>query len=37
MSAKLTNRLIDHVMSCLEEIAGVSGKHSLRDKFVLVD
>lgn len=32
MSAKLTNRLIDHVMSCLEDIAGVNGKHSLRDK-----
>jgi sodium/hydrogen exchanger-like protein 3 len=32
MSAKLTNRLVDHIMSCLEEIAGVSGKHSLRDK-----
>ena len=32
MSAKLTNRLIDHVMSCLEDIAGVSGSHNLRDK-----
>ncbi|CAF0750538.1 unnamed protein product [Brachionus calyciflorus] len=32
MSAKLTNRLIDHIMSCLEDIAGVAGKHSLRDK-----
>lgn len=32
MSAKLTNRLIDHIMSCLEDIAGVNGKHSLRDK-----
>jgi len=32
MSAKLTNRLIDHVMSCLEDIAGVNGKHNLRDK-----
>lgn len=35
MSAKLTNRLIDHVMSCLEDIAGVAGKHTLRDKFVI--
>jgi solute carrier family 9 (sodium/hydrogen exchanger), member 3 len=36
MSAKLTNRLIDHVMSCLEDIAGVQGKHSLRDKLILL-
>jgi hypothetical protein len=32
MSAKLTIRLIDHVMSCLEDIAGIAGKNSLRDK-----
>jgi sodium/hydrogen exchanger-like protein 3 len=32
MSAKLTSRLIDHVMSCLEDIAGIAGKNSLRDK-----
>jgi sodium/hydrogen exchanger-like protein 3 len=32
MSAKLTNRLVDHIMSCLEDIAGVAGKNSLRDK-----
>ena len=32
MSAKLTNRLVDHIMSFLEEISGVSGKHTMRDK-----
>lgn len=35
MSAKLTNRLIDHVMSVFEDIAGVAGKHVLRDRYVL--
>ncbi|CAF1077760.1 unnamed protein product, partial [Didymodactylos carnosus] len=32
MSAKLTNRMMDHVMTCLEEISGSSGSNSLRDK-----
>ena len=32
MSAKLTNRLIDHVMSVFEDLAGVNGKHALRDR-----
>jgi hypothetical protein len=32
MSAKLTNRLIDHVMSAFEDITGVAGQHSLRDR-----
>jgi hypothetical protein len=32
MSAKLTNRLIDHVMSVFEDIAGVAGKHVIRDR-----
>ena len=32
MSAKLTNRLIDHTMSYLEAIVGVAGKHTLRNK-----
>ncbi|CAF3848202.1 unnamed protein product, partial [Rotaria sordida] len=31
MSAKLTNRMIDHVMTCLEEISGSGGSNSLRD------
>lgn len=31
-SAKLTNRLIDHVMSSLEVITGISGKNELRNK-----
>ncbi|CAF4667134.1 unnamed protein product, partial [Rotaria sp. Silwood1] len=32
MSAKLTNRMMDHVMTCLEEISGSGGSNSLRDK-----
>ncbi|CAF4199707.1 unnamed protein product, partial [Rotaria magnacalcarata] len=32
MSAKLTNRMMDHVMTCLEEISGSGGNNSLRDK-----
>lgn len=32
MSAKLSNRLIDHTMTCLEGIVGVSGGNYLRDK-----
>jgi hypothetical protein len=32
MSAKLSNRLIDHTMSCLEAIAGVNGNHYMRNK-----
>jgi hypothetical protein len=32
MGAKLSNRLIDHVMSSLEIISGVAGKHTYRDK-----
>lgn len=32
MSAKLSNRLIDHSMTCLEAIIGVSGDNFLRDK-----
>lgn len=32
-SAKLTNRLIDHVMSSLEVIVGKSGKNELRNKY----
>jgi hypothetical protein len=32
MSAKLTNRLIDHLMSSLEGVVGVAGKHTLRNK-----
>ncbi len=34
-SAKLTNRLIDHVMTCLEDIAGIAGKNSLRDRLFI--
>lgn len=32
MSAKLTNRLIDHLMSGFEYITGVAGKNTFRDK-----
>ena len=32
MSAKLANRLIDHAMTCLEGVVGVSGDNYLRDK-----
>jgi len=32
MSAKLTNRMMDHVMTRLEEISGSGGSNSLRDK-----
>ncbi|CAF3624212.1 unnamed protein product [Adineta steineri] len=32
MSAKLTNRMMDHVMTCLEEISGSGGSNSLRDR-----
>ncbi|CAF3308830.1 unnamed protein product [Rotaria socialis] len=32
MSAKLTSRMMDHVMTCLEEISGSGGNNSLRDK-----
>jgi hypothetical protein len=35
MSAKLTNRMIDHVMSAFEDITGVAGQHSIRDRFVV--
>lgn len=37
MSAKLTNRLIDHVMSAFEELTGVSGKHKLRNRVRQID
>jgi hypothetical protein len=33
MSAKSANRLIDHLMSGLEDIIGIAGKHSIREKF----
>lgn len=33
MIAKLSNRMVDYAMSCLEDLSGVAGKHSLRDKF----
>ena len=33
MSAKSANRLIDHVMSGLEDIIGIAGKHSIREKW----
>lgn len=36
-SAKLTNRLIDNVMSTLEAISGVGGKHTLRNKVRQID
>ena len=32
LSAEMSNRLIDHTMTFLEEIIGVSGNHSLRTK-----
>ena len=32
MSAKLSNRLIDHTMSGLESIIGINGKNFLRNK-----
>ena len=32
MSAKSSNRLIDHLMSGLEDIIGIAGKHSIREK-----
>ncbi len=32
MSAKLTIRLFDHIMTALEIISGVSGKNTLRNK-----
>jgi len=32
MSAKSANRLIDHLMSGLEDIIGIAGKHSIREK-----
>lgn len=32
MNAKLSSRLIDHTMVCLEAIAGVSGGNYLRNK-----
>ncbi|CAF0976003.1 unnamed protein product [Didymodactylos carnosus] len=37
MSATLTNRLMDHVMTCLESVSGVTGTNSLRDKFHKID
>jgi solute carrier family 9 (sodium/hydrogen exchanger), member 3 len=37
MSAKLTNRLIDHVMSAFEELTGVAGKHKLRNRVRQID
>ncbi|CAF4686159.1 unnamed protein product, partial [Rotaria magnacalcarata] len=33
MSATLTNRMMDHVMTCLEDIAGITGANSLRNKY----
>ncbi len=32
MTAKLSIRIIDHAMTALEAISGVSGDHSLRNK-----
>jgi hypothetical protein len=34
MSAKLTNRLVDHTMTFLEDVIGVTGNHSLRDRYL---
>jgi hypothetical protein len=34
MGAKLSSRLIDHVMSSLEAISGVSGRNAIRDKYI---
>ena len=33
MSAKLSSRLIDHMMTSLEAIAGMSGKNATRNMF----
>ncbi|CAF1186943.1 unnamed protein product [Adineta ricciae] len=33
MSATLTNRMMDHIMTCLEDIAGITGANSLRNKY----
>lgn len=33
MSAKLSNRLIDHTMSAFETIVGINGKHFMRNKY----
>ncbi|CAF0800571.1 unnamed protein product [Rotaria sordida] len=33
MSATLTNRMMDHVMTCLEDVAGIAGANSLRNKY----
>ncbi|CAF0803356.1 unnamed protein product [Adineta ricciae] len=33
MSATLTNRMMDHIMTCLEDIAGINGANSLRNKY----
>ncbi|CAF3363966.1 unnamed protein product [Rotaria sp. Silwood1] len=33
MSATLTNRMMDHVMTCLEDMVGVTGANSLRNKY----
>ena len=35
MSAKLSNRLIDHTMSAFETIVGINGKHFMRNKYNL--
>jgi hypothetical protein len=32
MTAKLSIRIVDHAMTALEVISGVSGDHSLRNK-----
>lgn len=36
MIAKLSNRMVDYIMSCLEDLSGISGKHSLRDKLFYI-
>ncbi|CAF1449675.1 unnamed protein product [Adineta steineri] len=33
MSATLTHRMMDHVMTCLEDVAGISGANSFRNKY----
>jgi hypothetical protein len=36
MTAKLSIRIIDHAMTALEAISGVSGDHSLRNKYIIL-
>ena len=32
LKAEITNRLVDHTMTFLESVVGVSGNHTLRNK-----